>query len=158
MKFRLEIPLDRKKALIVDDDKSILRILTRIFQKQGFDAETAETRKETEEKMNNTVYDVGIIDVKLPDMDGTDLLARMPTNAANTIKIIITGHPSEEVSQKALTGGADAYLIKPVKPEQLIQTIKQKLTKQEQTISAQNVSETIANSNLHILPQRDPDL
>lgn len=118
---------EKTKVLIVDDDKSILRILTRIFQKQGFDAETAETGKEAEEKMNGGIYDVGIIDVKLPDVDGTDLLSRIHATKPNMVKIILTGFPSVDNGIKAMNVGADAYLVKPVQPEELLKIVKEKL-------------------------------
>jgi len=120
-------PPEKTKVLIVDDDKSILRILTRIFQKQGFDAETAETGKEAEEKINDAVYDVGIIDVKLPDVDGTDLLSRIHAMKPSMVKIVLTGFPSVDNGIKAMNVGADAYLVKPVQPEELLKIVKEKL-------------------------------
>lgn len=118
---------EKKRVLIVDDDKSILRILTRIFQKQGFDTETAETGKEAEEKMNGAVYDVGIIDVKLPDTDGTDLLCKLHAAKPSMVKIVLTGFPSVDNGIKAMNVGADAYLVKPVQPEELLNIVKEKL-------------------------------
>jgi DNA-binding response OmpR family regulator len=60
-------------------------------------------------------------------MDGTDLLTKMKKQWGNTIKIMITGFPSLESGVKALDEGADAYLVKPVKPEELLMLIKEKL-------------------------------
>jgi DNA-binding response OmpR family regulator len=113
--------------LIVDDDKSILRTFTRILQKQGYKIDTAETGKEATEKADKNHYDLALVDIRLPDMDGTELLAKMKTQLQNTIKIMITGFPSIESGVKALDEGADAYLVKPVKPEELLMLIKEKL-------------------------------
>ena len=117
----------KKTILVVDDDKSILRTFTRILQKSGYNIDTAETGKEAMEKAESRQYDLALVDIRLPDMDGTDLLARLKTSLENTIKIMITGFPSLETGVKALDEGADAYLVKPVKPQELLLLIEEKL-------------------------------
>ena len=111
----------------MDDDKSILRTFTRILQKNGYEIDAAETGKEAMEKADRRHYDLALVDVRLPDMDGTDLLAKMKKPLQSTIKIVITGFPSLESGVKALDEGADAYLVKPVKPEELLMLIEEKL-------------------------------
>lgn len=117
----------KKSILVVDDDKSILRTLTRILQKAGYDVDIAETGREAKEKAEQRHYDLALVDVRLPDMDGTDLLANIKETLHETVKIMITGFPSLETGVKALDGGADAYLVKPVRPEELLMLIKEKL-------------------------------
>jgi DNA-binding response OmpR family regulator len=120
-----------KTILVVDDDKSILRTFTRILQKNGYEIDTAETGKEAIEKADKKCYDLALVDIRLPDMDGTDLLVKIKKQLQNTIKIMITGFPSIESGVKALDGGADAYLVKPVKPEELLMLIEEKLKNKE---------------------------
>ena len=117
----------KKSILVIDDDKSILRTFTRILQKTGCDIDVAETGREAMEKAGKRRYDLALVDVRLPDMDGTDLLAKMKDTMRDTVKIVITGFPSMEVGVKALDEGADAYLVKPVKPEDLLMLIEEKL-------------------------------
>ena len=117
----------KKNILVIDDDKSILRTLTRILQKAGYEVDTAETGKEATEKMEKRHYGLALVDVRLPDIDGTDLLVSMKDNLRDTVKIVITGFPSMEMGVKALDGGADAYLVKPVKPDDLLTLIEEKL-------------------------------
>ncbi len=116
-----------KTILVVDDDKSILRTFTRILQKNGYEIDSAETGKEAIGKADTKQYDLALVDIRLPDMDGTDLLAKMKKPLQHTIKIMITGFPSLESGVKALDEGADAYLVKPVKPEELLMLIEEKL-------------------------------
>jgi DNA-binding response OmpR family regulator len=116
-----------KTILVVDDDKSILRTFTRILQKNGYEIDAVETGKEAIEKADTRQYDLALVDIRLPDMDGTDLLAKMKKPLQSTIKIMITGFPSIESGVKALDEGADAYLVKPVKPEELLRLIEEKL-------------------------------
>jgi DNA-binding response OmpR family regulator len=120
-----------KTILVVDDDKSILRTFTRILQKNGYEIDAAETGKEAIEKADSRHYDLALVDIRLPDMDGTDLLAQIKKQLQNTIKIMITGFPSIESGVKALDEGADAYLVKPVKPEELLMLIEEKLKDKE---------------------------
>jgi DNA-binding response OmpR family regulator len=110
-----------KTILVVDDDKSILRTFTRILQKNGYKIDPAETGKEAIEKACNKHYDLALV----------DLLAKMKKPLQNTIKIMITGFPSLESGAKALDEGADAYLVKPVKPEELLVLIEEKLKNKE---------------------------
>lgn len=116
----------KKRILVIDDDKSILRTFTRILQKNGYEVDVAETGKEALEISRKKGYDLALIDIRLPDMDGTDLLIKMQKIMPNAIKIMITGFPSLETGIKALDEGADAYLVKPVKPEELLGLIEEK--------------------------------
>jgi DNA-binding response OmpR family regulator len=123
----LEVSTPKKTILVVDDDKSILRTFTRILQKSDYEIETAETGKEAIEKAENRQYDLALVDIRLPDMDGTDLLAKLKNQLQKTVKIMITGFPSLETGVKALDEGADAYLVKPVKPQELLVLLEEKL-------------------------------
>ena len=120
-----------KTILVVDDDKSILRMFIRILQKNGYELDSAETGKEAIEKADRRHYDLALVDIRLPDMEGTDLLVYLKKQLQNTIKIMLTGFPSIESGVKALDEGADAYLVKPVKPEELLMIIKEKLKDKE---------------------------
>jgi two-component system response regulator HydG len=132
-KEMLEVAETKKTILVVDDDKSILRTFTRILQKSGYNIETAETGKEAIEKTENHHYDLALVDIRLPDMDGTDLLAKLKKQLQGTVKIMITGFPSLETGVKALDEGADAYLVKPVKPQELLVLLEEKLKKREES-------------------------
>lgn len=122
----------KKTILVVDDDKSILRTFTRILQKNGYDIDVAETGKEAIEKSETRRYNLALVDIRLPDMDGTDLLVKMQKTMHDAVKIMITGFPSLETGLKALDEGADAYLVKPVKPDELITLIEEKLKCKEE--------------------------
>ena len=63
-------------------------------------------------------------------MDGTDLLVKAKKQIANGVKIVITGSPSLETGVKSLEEGADAYLVKPVRGEELLAVVKDKLSQE----------------------------
>ena len=117
---------EKKRILIVDDDTSILRVFRSILEKAGYSVETAETGKEALRHLHRTKFDLCLVDVKLPDMDGTELLLEM-AETPETVKIIITGFSSEKVGIKAADYGADDFLVKPVKAEELLAIIQQRL-------------------------------
>jgi DNA-binding response OmpR family regulator len=124
----------KKQILVIDDDKYILRTFTRILQRKGYDIDIAETGKEAMEKSMKKAYDMALIDIRLPDIDGTDLLAKMKEPMKDAIKIMVTGFPSLETGVKALDEGADAYLVKPVKPEELLALIEAKFKAKEEKV------------------------
>jgi DNA-binding response OmpR family regulator len=115
---------DKKRILVVDDDLNILKVFKRILEKEGYVVETADTGKEALKKIKKEKFDVWLIDVKLPDMEGTDLLKVSDSEA---IKIVVTGFSSDEVGRRAADYGADDFLVKPVRPEELIATVRERL-------------------------------
>ncbi len=114
-------------VLIVDDDTSVLRTVSKLLQKAGYATETAETGKEAIEKISERFYDVVLIDFRLPDMDGINLLEKISDHLISSVKIMITGFPSLDLGVKALDMGINAYVVKPVSPSDLLSLISEKL-------------------------------
>ena len=123
---------EKKSILIVEDDKAITKSLKEVLQLEGYSVDTAETGREAIEKSEAQFYNLALLDIKLPDMEGTKLLTTMHENTPKMVKIMITGYPSLENAVEALNHGADAYVVKPVKPEKLLALIEEKLEKQGQ--------------------------
>ena len=117
--------------LIVDSDQGRRETLAGILQSQGYSIAGAATANEAIEKARARVFDLILLDVKLPDMDGTQLLAHFRKTAPDTIKIVITGHASVQNAAEALNIGADLFFTKPVKPEDLLKTLENKLQERE---------------------------
>ena len=118
--------MGKKRILVVDDDAGILRVFKSILQKEGYSVETAETGKVALGKIVKERFNVYLIDVRLPDMEGTDLLLKIP-NEHGTVKIIITGFSTDDVGKRAADYGADNFLVKPVKAEELIAAVRDRL-------------------------------
>ncbi len=113
--------------LVVEDDKNISETLSIILQKNGYETETAQNGRTAIQKIKTKFFNIALLDIKLPDMEGTELLASIQDYTPDMVKIMITGHPSLGNAVKALNLGADAYIIKPVKPSELLALIKEKL-------------------------------
>ena len=80
----------KERILIVDDDESICRTLSLILQEEGYETDVAYTGKEAIEKTKTNFYNVALLDIKLPDMEGTKLLTAMQKTFPEMIKI--NGH------------------------------------------------------------------
>ena len=115
------------KVLIVDDDQTILKILSKVLQKKGYCVDTASTALKALNKIEAEPYNAALIDVRLGDANGLDLLNEIQGVAPRMVKIMLTGYPSEEDRTEAFVRGADEYLAKPVKSEKLIEIIQSKL-------------------------------
>ncbi|MEM2144135.1 MAG: response regulator [Candidatus Jordarchaeaceae archaeon] len=116
------------KILIVDDDESIRKVLATILEKEGYTVDTAETGKEAIGKTESNSYNLALIDVRLPDMDGTKLLAKLQETTPKTVKIMVTGYPSMRSAIEAVNRGAQGYILKPIKIENLLNIIRKHLT------------------------------
>jgi DNA-binding NtrC family response regulator len=124
---------DRKSSiLIVDDDRSIRTTLAAILEQDGYDVDTAENGAQAIEKSNNKSFDLALVDMRLPDMMGTDLLNLMKERTPKTAKIMVTGYPSMQNAISAVNEGADAYIVKPVGAEILLETIRKHLQKRKE--------------------------
>lgn len=136
---------DKASILIVEDDANIRETLKTILQQQGYNIDTAKNGQEAIQKSKTKFFNMALLDIKLPDIEGTKLLTTMHETLPKMIKIMITGYPSLENAVEALNLGADAYIIKPVKPEKLLALIEEKLQKQSQAekITQEKVTEWI---------------
>ena len=121
---------EKKTILVVDDDKTILESLKKVLQSEGYSVYTAENGGEALEKLETQYFNLALLDIRLPDMNGTELLVTIHRDAPKIMTIMITGYPNLENAVKSLNLGADAYLMKPINPEELLNVIQEKLKEQ----------------------------
>ncbi len=121
----------RKRILIVDDDKTILNIFSDVFRLKGYIVDTAESGAEAISKTGKEFFNLVLLDIKLPDMSGLDLLNSMRETIPKMVKIVVSGYANAENSVAALNRGADAYFVKPIDPKELVRVVGEKLRKQE---------------------------
>ncbi len=116
-----------------------------ILEDEGYLVDLACTGKEAIQKTEEKTYNVALLDIRLPDMEGVELLKLMKDTVPRTRKIMVTGYPSMQNAIGALNKNADAYLVKPVEIEKLLNTVKEQLQaqKDERKFSEQRVAEFI---------------
>jgi DNA-binding NtrC family response regulator len=136
---------NQTRILIVDDDDTIRSTMKAILEDEDYIVDLAASGKEGIQKSKETDYNIALLDIRLPDMEGVELLKLMKPAVPRTRRIMITGYPSTQNAIEALNKNADAYLIKPVDIEKLLKTIEEqlKLQEEEKNFSEQKVAEFI---------------
>jgi two-component system response regulator PilR (NtrC family) len=136
---------ERARILVIDDDKGIRESLETVLKEEGYEVDVAENGHEAIQKSQANYYNLALVDLRLPDMDGLKLLTEMMETVPKVVKIIITGYPSLQNAIEAVNLGADGYMVKPYKMEDMLRTIKENLRKQEEArrFSEQKVKEFI---------------
>ena len=133
------------RILVVDDDENIRMSLGTILRDEGYVVDSAVNGSEAIKKTESAVFNVALIDIRLPDMEGIELLTRMRDTVPKVRKIIMTGFPSLKNAIAAVNNKADAYLLKPVELDKLLSTIREQVDLQEieQRYSEQKVVDFI---------------
>ena len=123
---------DSARILIVDDDESIREVLTAILRDEGYIVEAVDTGEKAIQATQQKFYNLVLIDIRLPDMEGTKLLTKMKDTVPKMVKIIITGYPTLQNAIEAVNKGADGYIVKPINIEETLKIIREHLEKQEE--------------------------
>jgi len=130
--------MDGKMSVMIVDDEAIVReSLFHWFKKYGHFVETAASGFEALEKLGKYPFQLLFVDIKMPGMDGIELLEKVKTDYPDTLVIIITAYGSIESSVKAMRIGATDYLLKPFKPDQL-SLVMERISVQKRLVSQYN--------------------
>ena len=121
----------KARILIVDDEATIRDTLCTVLKEEGFDAESAENGRAALEKIQQNNYDLVITDLRMPEMDGLELLKAVKLNSPQTSVIIITAYGSMESAIEALRLGAFDYLIKPLDFDDVILRVRRLMEHRE---------------------------
>ena len=111
------------KILVVDDEKKIANVLSEKLRLRGFDATPAYDGKTALEHIAETDFDVVLLDVLMPEMDGIETLKKIKKIKPAVEVIMLTGHASVEVGIEGMKSGAFNYIIKPFDPHELLTEI-----------------------------------
>ena len=122
----------KKRILIIEDDEDVSVVFHTILLAAGYHANIADTAQHAIAQITDKFYHAIILDIKLPDMDGTELLTSIREIAPEIKIIIVTGYPSLNNAIDALNWGADSYIIKPVDPNELLYIVSEKLMQQDE--------------------------
>ena len=120
-----------KRVLIVDDEQAICTIIAQRLRKEGCSCVTANSGKEALHHFYKNQFSLIICDVKMPEMDGLELLENMKALDPDTMMIMMTGYPDIEVAVKAMRMGAYDFMVKPFNLELMVLTAKRALEKKE---------------------------
>ena len=130
------------KALVIDDDKITLELLTFQLKSEGFDVVTAETGAKGLEHAKSTEFDVILTDLNLPDINGIEMVRQSKMISPETEIIIVTGYDKAEKAIEATRVGAYGYRVKPLNFEDLMLDIRNAVdAKRQAQINKQQAAE-----------------
>ena len=113
-----------KKVLVVDDTKNIRLLLSKSLELQGYDVDTASNGKEALELLSSKRYDLAFLDIKLPEIRGTEVLRRIRDKGITTPVIIITAYATVNNAVECTKLGAVAYVQKPFTSDKIMGVIE----------------------------------
>lgn len=125
-----------KKVLVVDDTKNIRMILTKCLEIEGYEVMTASDGKQALEMFGNNIFDLAFLDIKLPEIRGTEVLKRIREAGIRTPVIIITAYATVKNAVDCTNLGAVAYVQKPFSAEKIRSVLK------EFDLKAMNIEKT----------------
>lgn len=112
------------KILIVEDDAVFCRLLTRFLSRNNFEVMDAQNGRDALELMKLNTFKLAILDYRLPDMNGIDILKKLKESNSDAKSILITRYGDKDIAAKAINEGADAFVSKPINPDELLEVIK----------------------------------
>jgi len=123
------------KILIVEDDQKMNQALLHIISKEGYSAQSVDSGEKALEQIKDTQFDLIISDLKLPGIDGRQLLKATKKYDADILFVIITAYGTVDTAVSAMKEGAEDYILKPFDMEELRLVIKKIMEKRELFLS-----------------------
>ncbi|MBN2418934.1 MAG: response regulator [Deltaproteobacteria bacterium] len=112
--------MDKMRILLVDDETRYLSTTSRLFSRKGYDAVTAASGTEAFKILGSSSIHVVILDMKMPGMDGMEILKTIKRDFPLVEVIILTGHGTMESAVDGLKAGASDYMVKPAYIDDMI--------------------------------------
>lgn len=147
----------KPKILVVDDEKGLRIGVQRLLEMEGFEVDTAENGTDGIKLGTEKEYDLAIIDLKMPDIEGIEVLKNIKQKFPNTVCFIATAFASYDTAIEATKLGAQSYIPKPFTPEELIAEIKMVIKRDSFFSKKQNGLKKEKNDYLKLLLKK-PDL
>ena len=124
------------KILVVDDDEQVRTYLSKVLSITGdFSVEVAETAEEALERIQSVVFDLVLVDLKLPKMDGLQLITEIVNFKPEILTVLITGRASIDSAVEAMKRGASDYITKPFDHDDMLARLRRVLQEKKRFIS-----------------------
>ena len=115
------------RILLVDDDRLLREVIGDFLSAHGLEVDLAEDATHALAKFEQGKYQLALIDLVMPGMNGLELMQKIMEEDANIFCLIMTGYPTVDSAYKAMVEGASDYIIKPFQLNELVAAIKQHL-------------------------------
>jgi DNA-binding NtrC family response regulator len=126
---------DKPSVLVVDDEPIVGKRLGPALQKRGYEVEHCQDGKEALERIRERYFDIVVTDVRMPEVDGLEVLRAVEETKAPTQVIIITGYATMEMAREAQSKGAFDVIAKPFRPQELLAVIARALKAQRAEVN-----------------------
>ena len=123
---------DPIRLLLIDDEKDFVNILSKRIKRRNIDVAKAFSGAEAIQAMRSQEFDVAVLDLKMEDMDGIEVLKMLKIMDPKLAVIMLTGHGSAEAAEQGIKLGAFDYLTKPCDLEELLSKIMKAYTHRKQ--------------------------
>jgi K+-sensing histidine kinase KdpD len=133
--------------LLVDDDLAFLKVAQSILHNKGYLPDVARNAEEALHKAKNKSYNLAVLDMLLPDMNGVDLLSSLREIQPDILTIMLTGFSSVEHTVQSLNRGAFAFLEKPLNPDRLLEVIQRGIEKQQLVVENRHLMKELEHRN-----------
>jgi DNA-binding NtrC family response regulator len=126
-----DTPATPIRLLLVDDEVGYVNVLSNRLSKRGFLVGKANSGSEALQRLRQQDFDVAVLDLKMEDMDGIEVLKILKKMAPELIVIMLTGHGSAQAAHEGIKEGAFDYLTKPCELEDLVEKIREAYRQRE---------------------------
>jgi DNA-binding NtrC family response regulator len=148
MQIELEVPIKTKYRILVVDDEAGPREALRMILKEKYNVVTAGDADEAIAKIAEGEFDVVSLDIRMPDVNGLQLLRKVKVVQPETEVLIITGFPNVENAVEALRFGAYDYIVKPFDMKRVEQAIKKGILRRTQNLLTRDLVNSLADNEV----------
>lgn len=133
-----------ERILVVDDETTIRYLLENVLSHQGYQVSVAQDGNQALEELQRSSFDLILTDLKMPGMDGLELLRRARSLFPETEVVVLTGHATVETAVQAMKEGAHTYLTKPFNLDGLVVTVRNCLEARRLRLEKERLSELVS--------------
>ncbi len=137
----------KPSLLLVEDTPSLARVYLQYLRDEPFETRHVDTGAKALEALEESVPQAILLDLKLPDMDGMEILKRIEAAGLPTSVVVITAHGSVNLAVEAMRAGAYDFLIKPLNAERLLVTLRNALERQRLARTVETFREEFARES-----------
>jgi len=128
------IPENERRILVVDDETLAVEMMEKLLSSDGYEVEAAFSGKFALAKLHLRDFDLVIVDINMPGMDGIELIRRIRELKPNQRIVVATGFPSQRTAQQAFKLGTLDYIAKPFPDKRLLEVVEHALRKSEESL------------------------
>ena len=135
--------MDQGKILVVDDEESLRLVLKKALEREGFWVQTVESGQLAKVCLHDNPFDVSLVDIKLPDIDGITLLKEAKEEGLDTSFIVMTAQNTMKNAIEAMKGGAFDYITKPFDLDEMLVVVQRALENRKLTRDFRELKEEV---------------